>query len=226
MISSSWKETWPKKSYKTAMISGVITLGVISAFLHYFFQLIEAREGMKVDDLILAILPAKDCSEAIFIFIWSCVALATYRFVRNPMLFITFLWAYIALCLTRIITISLVPLDAPLGLIPLRDPLSNYLYGQVFITKDLFYSGHTATLFLIFLSLERKVDRLFVLLSTGIVGVLLLFQHVHYTMDVLAAPFFAYLNYFCGKSLLKTTSLYRETASVMAPEKIMEEREP
>ncbi|MCF2443745.1 hypothetical protein L0657_07240 [Dyadobacter sp. CY345] len=208
MISSIWRKTWEKKSYKTTMFSGVITLSIISFFLHPFFQAIELREGFLINDILLAILPAKDCSEAIFILIWSCVALATIRFLNNPMLFIVFLWSYALLCLTRIITIALVPLNAPAGLIPLRDPLSNYFYGQVFITKDLFYSGHTATLFLIYLCLEKKRDRLLVLLATAVVGLLLLVQHVHYSMDVLAAPFFAYFNVFCARKLLRSGKLY------------------
>ena len=191
------------------MISGFIALCIISGFLNPFFQAIEVRDGIDVNDILLSILPAKDCSEAIFILIWSCVALATIRFLNNPMLFIVFLWSYVALCLTRIITITLVPLNAPPGLIPLRDPLSNYFYGQVFITKDLFYSGHTATLFLIFLCLEKKNDKLIVLLSTGIVGLLLLVQHVHYSMDVLAAPFFAYFNVFCARKFLQSGRLYQ-----------------
>ena len=191
------------------MISGFIALCVISGFLNQFFQAIEVRDGIDVNDILLSILPAKDCSEAIFILIWSCVALATIRFLNNPMLFIVFLWSYVVLCLTRIITITLVPLNAPPGLIPLRDPLSNYFYGHVFITKDLFYSGHTATLFLIFLCLEKKNDKLIVLLSTGIVGLLLLVQHVHYSMDVLAAPFFAYFNVFCARKFLQSGRLYQ-----------------
>lgn len=191
------------------MISGFIALCVISGFLNQFFQTIEVRDGIDVNDILLSILPAKDCSEAIFILIWSCVALATIRFLNNPMLFIVFLWSYVVLCLTRIITITLVPLNAPPGLIPLRDPLSNYFYGHVFITKDLFYSGHTATLFLIFLCLEKKNDKLIVLLSTGIVGLLLLVQHVHYSMDVLAAPFFAYFNVFCARKFLQSGRLYQ-----------------
>lgn len=192
------------------MISGIIALSIIFGFFNPFFQAIEARNGMDVNDILLSILPAKDCSVAIFILIWSCVVLATVRFLYNPMLFIVFLWSYIALCLTRIITITLVPLNTPPGLIPLRDPFSNYFYGQVFITKDLFYSGHTATLFLIFLCLDKKNDKLIVLLSTGIVGLLLLVQHVHYSMDVLAAPFFAYFNVFCARKFLQSGSLYQK----------------
>ncbi|MCF0058616.1 sphingomyelin synthase family protein [Dyadobacter sp. CY356] len=223
MISSIWKEAWQKKSYKTTVVSGFLILCIISCFLNHFFQAVEVREGIVVNDILLSILPSKDCSEIIFILIWSCVGLATIRFLHNPMIFLGFLWSYVALCITRIITITLVPLNAPEGLIPLRDPLSNYFYGQVFITKDLFYSGHTATLFLIYLCLEKKNDKLFVLISTGIVGLLLLIQHVHYSMDVLAAPFFAYFNYYCAKRFLATKLLYEKEKEIVVDKEVLEE---
>jgi hypothetical protein len=224
MITHSWSKTWQKKPFKIALISGFLILCIISYFLNHFFQAIEVREGREIHDLLLIHLPAKDCSELIFILIWSCIGLATIRFISNPMLFIVFLWSYVALCLTRILTIALVPLNAPAGLIPLRDPLSNYFYGQVFITKDLFYSGHTATLFLIYLCLERKNDKRFVLLSTGIVGVLLLVQHVHYSMDVLAAPFFACFSFYLAKRFLKSEKLYENQIRTIVREDIMEEK--
>lgn len=206
------------------MISGFLILCFISYFLNHFFQAIEVRDGINIHDILLSGLPAKDCSEIIFILIWSCVGLATIRFLNSPMLFLLFLWSYVALCITRILTITLVPLNAPEGLIPLRDPLSNYFYGQIFITKDLFYSGHTATLFLIYLCLEKKNDKLFVLFSTGIVGLLLLIQHVHYSMDVLAAPFFAYFNYYCAKRFLKSRKLYESAIETVVDDEVLEER--
>ena len=99
----------------------------------------------------------------------------------------------------RMLTIMIVPLNAPADLIPLKDPLSNSFYGARFITKDLFYSGHTSTVFLFFLCLKKSMDRRFALFASGMVGILLLVQHVHYTMDVVAAPFFTYFIYRLAK---------------------------
>ncbi|MFX7751990.1 phosphatase PAP2-related protein, partial [Acinetobacter baumannii] len=91
------------------------------------------------------------------------------------------------------ITISLVPLNPPQGLIPLIDPLTNIFYGGKFISKDLFYSGHTATLFLMSLCLQKQSEKILALIASIAVAVMVLIQHVHYSIDVLAAFPFAYL---------------------------------
>jgi len=83
-------------------------------------------------------------------------------------------------------------LNPPAGLIPLIDPLSNPFYGKGFVTKDLFFSGHTSTLFVMYLCFDQKIDKYFSLVTSTIVGILVLVQHVHYTIDVLAAPIFAF----------------------------------
>lgn len=91
--------------------------------------------------------------------------------------------------------IGLISLNPPAGLIPLADPITNQFYGQRYITHDLFFSGHTTTVFLIFLCLKKKTDRIYALSASILLGILLLVQHVHYTIDVLAAPVFTYAFY-------------------------------
>ncbi len=90
-------------------------------------------------------------------------------------------------------------------LIPLRDPISNLFYGSknTYITKDLFFSGHTSTLCLIFLCLTKKEDKCKALVATFAVGIMVLLQHVHYSMDVLAAPPLTYLVYLIAKRIVK-----------------------
>ena len=105
------------------------------------------------------------------------------------------LWAYNVVTLLRMSFIGLISLNPPLGLIPLADPITNLFYGKDYITHDLFFSGHTTTVFLIFLCLKRKNDRIFALFASVSVGFLLLVQHVHYTADVVAAPVFTYAVY-------------------------------
>jgi membrane-associated phospholipid phosphatase len=104
------------------------------------------------------------------------------------------LYFLILITLIRIITISIIPLNPPIGLIVLKDPLTSLTYGGsgVFITKDLFFSGHTSNLFMFYLCLQKKRDKQFALFTSLLVGLLVLVQHVHYSIDVIGAIVFTY----------------------------------
>jgi membrane-associated phospholipid phosphatase len=63
------------------------------------------------------------------------------------------------------------------------------------VTKDLFFSGHTSSVFLLFLTIPGRTDKRLALLATAVVAFLLLVQHVHYTLDVLGGLLFAWVAY-------------------------------
>jgi len=96
--------------------------------------------------------------------------------VRKPAIFLKLLYLLIAVTIIRIITISLFPLDPPAELIPLRDPLISPTYGgkNLFVTKDLFFSGHTSNLLICFMCLQKKKDRQFALVASILDGCLVL----------------------------------------------------
>ena len=102
------------------------------------------------------------------------------------------LMSFTLLCLARMVSIVMVPLDPPDGLIKLNDPLTSLIYGgkDKFITKDLFFSGHTATMVFVCYFLPTKQERRIALGLSLVLVALLLIQHVHYSLDVAAAPFF------------------------------------
>ena len=167
----------------------------------WFFQTIERHTGPVLNDVVLDQLPPRDMSLGIFLTLWAAALLILVRARRSPAVFMLFIHGYILVSLARMLTINLFPLDPPGGLIPLIDPISNAFYGEKYITKDLFFSGHTSSIFLIFLCLRRWWDRLFALIGSLIVGGLLLVQHVHYTIDVMGAFIFTYPLYWIGKRI-------------------------
>ncbi|MEB0249607.1 phosphatase PAP2-related protein, partial [Mucilaginibacter sp. 5B2] len=80
-------------------------------------------------------------------------------------------------------------------------------YGNTVITRDLFFSGHTSTMVLIFLCLEKRNDKILGFICIVAVMVLLLVQHIHYTIDVVAAPILVYLIFLGVRKMLKLDTL-------------------
>jgi hypothetical protein len=166
---------------------------IIINLLPSFFKCIEKRtDGVVLHDWILAHLPSHDLSVPIFILIWSMGLLMMWRALYNPRVCITYIWTLNFVCIARFVTISLVKLNPPMGLVPLIDPSTSAFYGHTFITKDLFFSGHTATMVLVYLHLQKRTDKIIALVAALLLVIMLLIQHIHYTIDVLAAPVIVY----------------------------------
>ncbi|QJD94892.1 hypothetical protein HH214_02855 [Mucilaginibacter robiniae] len=192
-LKRNWKTTWQTPSLRILMLIGCFIAAILISVLPIFFQNIEKRPGIQLNDRILSHTPAYNVSIYLFLIIWSMALLTLVRAVYKPEIFIKYLWLYSAICITRMITITLIPLAPPANLMNLVDPLTGVFYGHANITKDLFYSGHVSTLLAMYYCLHKKSDKRFALLGAVVVGVLVLVQHVHYTIDVLAAPLFVFV---------------------------------
>ncbi len=188
----TWQKAWKISSFRWKLWIGLAILAAVFTALPFFFQFIESRNGYYFTDILLQWLPAVNVSVPVFFLIWSSCLILIIRIFRDPMIMLVALWTYNGVTLLRMACIAFISLNPPSGLIPLADPITNQFYGAHFITHDLFFSGHTTTVFLIFLCLKKKTDRLYALLASIVLGFLLLVQHVHYTVDVLAAPVFTY----------------------------------
>jgi PAP2 superfamily C-terminal len=199
----SWSEAWQERRFRNKTIIALLLIAIILTLLPTFFAFIEKREGMVLQDYVLDAIPAMDVSIPTFIIIWSVVLLVFYRIYQNPRLFLLIAYGFILMCLARILTISLLPLNPPTGIISLQDPIANIAYGGngIFITKDLFYSGHTGNMFLFFLCLEAKWDKIIALTASFLIGLLVLIQHIHYSIDVFAAFIFTYFIYLGAKKI-------------------------
>ena len=187
-----WKETWNTPHKKQQIVIGTMLMLIVVFIMPHFFNNIEQRKGIVLNDWLLAIIAPRNVSVAIFAIIWAMILLIIVRAMKDPSIYIVYCWAYVFVCSARLLCITLVPLDPPVGLIRLADPLTGVFYGNSVITKDLFFSGHTATLTLIFLCLKKRSDKIIAFAATVAIAFLVLVQHIHYTIDVLAAPVFAY----------------------------------
>ena len=192
-LNDSWKVTWQSRYKRWQIISGTVLMAAIIYTLPFFFAHIQKRKGAVLNDWLLARIPPHNVSVLIFALIWGMAILILIRTFKNASIYITYCWTLAFVCLVRFVTLSLVALDPPPGMVPLVDPISSLLYGNnLSITKDLFFSGHTTTMVLICLCLQKRRDKIIALIAAFAVACLLLVQHIHYTIDILASPVVVY----------------------------------
>jgi len=129
-----------------------------------------------------------------FALIYGGLIVALFYLTFHPERFMLALQAYSFMLLIRIISMYLLPLNPPENIIPLKDPFVEIFGGKTFL-KDLFFSGHTSTMFVFFLTAQRKGLKIVFLIATFLIAACVLIQHVHYSVDVLIAPFIAYSSY-------------------------------
>jgi hypothetical protein len=154
---------------------------------------VQNRPGFTPSDFLLDWLPVHDLSGWAFLVLYVLIITGVASLIRHPHQFLLTLQAYILLTLLRFITLLLVPFEAPPNIIELHDPFVQHLFYQQLITKDLFFSGHTSIVFLLALTTPSAAIRVLLYLGTVAIGGMVLIQHAHYTVDVLAAPLFAWL---------------------------------
>lgn len=166
----------------------IVVLQIFNRFVNY----VEQRPGVVLADPLLALLPPQDATWLIFALIYGALGFGVFLLARRPERLVVALQAYALLVVARMALMWVAPLDPPAGMIILRDPLVELFGENRVLTRDLFFSGHTSLLFLLALTAEGRRERALFGVSTLFVGALLLLQHVHYSLDVLAAPFMSF----------------------------------
>lgn len=191
-LKQSWKAALEDRTFVLPFIGALAVFLIFPFKADDYFQWIQQREGIQWNDPLLNILPALNVSYPIFGIIYMSVIYLLYRLLHDPKRFLWFAWAFNLETGFRFLTIYLVALNPPAGLVDLHDPLAEiFIYGEnMAITKDLFFSGHTATMvFVCFFLPTQREKRIAIILSLVLVA-LLLIQHVHYSVDIAAAPLF------------------------------------
>lgn len=201
---SHWKNYFSNVKYRIYFISALLYFSIFPWKADDFFQFIQKRPGISLNDPILDALPAQNHSYLIFGIIYLAVIFLIIRLAKDPQRFTWFAWAFNIETTFRFICIYLIPLNPPFQLIELHDPLAEiFIYGEnLAITKDLFFSGHTATMVFVCFFLTNKVEKWIAYGATGILILLLLLQHIHYSIDILGAFFFTGISIFIAKKVL------------------------
>ncbi|HEX8516957.1 MAG TPA: phosphatase PAP2-related protein [Bacteroidia bacterium] len=188
---------------KQCWLSIAFLIAVLFVFM-LFLSYNETRTGYVFNDPALELLVPADHSSLIFLVTYGMSLMGLMFAVRQPEVFTLLLLSYAVMTVIRIFTLIILPLEAPAGIIPLEDIFleSSFYAGRVNL-KDLFFSGHTAALFIFAFSFEKKILKWAFALSGMLVGLLLMSQHVHYSIDVIVAPLVSWLSVLLSSGILK-----------------------
>ena len=192
-MTDNWKAYFKQKNSLLILLATLIVLILCVSSLAKFIVYVEGRPGVVLDDPLFHRFNAVDLNIPVFALIYlSILTCMIYLAVNHPNDLIIALQTYTLLVIVRMAMMYVVPLEPPVGTIDLNDPLVFVVGTGTKITKDLFFSGHTSTLFMIFLVTHKRWLKYVYLVSTFIVGSFVILQKVHYSIDVFVAPFVAY----------------------------------
>jgi membrane-associated phospholipid phosphatase len=197
----NWKNFLKDKKNKVELIVTLLLLALMLSALTNFLYFAEKRQGVVLPDPILNLFNPIDLTWLTFVLIYISLISAIATLIKNPVRLMFAFQLYTLMIIVRIAAMYLLPLEPPEKIIILNDPFVEFFGSGQTLTKDLFFSGHTATLFILFFVSEKKIIKSVFLISTIAVAISVLLQHVHYTIDVFAAPFFVYACYLILKSI-------------------------
>lgn len=198
----AWHDALSRPGFRIKLIVVALFLAAVLTAFAAFLGFNEARPGASLSDPFLQLYHARDFTWATFGVIYTALAFAIVSLARRPWHLLVALGSYALMASVRMVMMYSTPLAPPAGIIPLADPFIEYFGTGHTILRDLFFSGHTATLFLLVLTSPTRALRTFYLVCTVLVAAFVLAQHVHYTIDVLVAPFVSFTCYVAMRKVL------------------------
>jgi len=188
----AWREAWTDTPLRVQMVTAPLLLWLVLRELSRFLVWVEHRPGARLDDPILALVSPRDATWFVFGLIYVAILLALADVWRRPRALVVGVQAYLLMIVLRMAAMYVTALDPPADMIAMTDPLIERVATGTLLTRDLFFSGHTSTVFLMFLvARDPRFKPVLLLCAAGVAAGVLL-QHVHYTVDVLVAPLFAF----------------------------------
>jgi hypothetical protein len=192
---SCWNQFWKNKTLRNEFLFTFILLLVLLYLFSNYLNYIESRQGIVLNDPVIKSFKPIDVTWFTFLLIYIGVVAAIISLSQFPERLTFAIQVYIVMVLFRIIAMYIVPLEPPASMIQLKDPVVEHIGTGIQINKDLFFSGHTATMFLLYLVSANKLLKNIYLVLTFLIAICVLIQHVHYTIDILSAPFFTFGSY-------------------------------
>jgi hypothetical protein len=192
----NWRDALSEKYFSVKYILNFAVCFSLYMLIVQFLVWNRYRPGVILHDPIQQFFTPIDFSFWIFSITYFCAVSFILYIAARPRDFYYGGRAFTLIFVMRAVFIYTLPLLPPTDTIPLHDSFMDFLVGpKNDILNDLFYSGHIADLSFFVLCCKNKSLKYFYIFSAIVVAVMLVWQHVHYTADVIASPFFAYVFY-------------------------------
>jgi hypothetical protein len=191
---------WRGKFFTVHTWVGLLVLFLASVFDLFVGRYVDSQVyGQSLHDTILDVLPVLHLSFfSTTVFLVVMLVYFLYPTIYRPE---KAGWVFLhtgLLILIRNITIALTHMPLPDGALPLVTPLP--FMGLAF-SHDLLFSGHVAMPFLGYLLYRGEKLGTFFLYTAFVMGAVVLFMHMHYSIDVWSAFFFTYGSFRIGERL-------------------------
>lgn len=189
----TWREHLSERNATAVLVVTLAALGVTLFSYSRFIAVIEQRQGVVFFDPILNAITPVNLTWPIFLVIYIAIIATVILLWSDPPRLLRLLRAYTILIGIRVACMALLPLDPPAGMILLADPIVTLFTGSASaLSRDLFFSGHVSLLCLVALMMPTRMLRYIFAALTIFIGIAVVMQHVHYTIDVVVAPLAAW----------------------------------
>ena len=159
----------------------------------YELEYSQRPTSVYVGDLLLDNLPVVDLNFIIIELAFLSIVFGTAFVFSRPRYILFSLKAVALFIVIRALFVSLTHVGIYPGSLDPGAGFLNGIYTYLNLQKGFFFSGHTGLPFLIALIFwENRRARITLVLLSSVFAVAVLLAHIHYSIDVLAAPFMAY----------------------------------
>lgn len=196
-------KAWVKdiKEHKFKICIALVLYITALIFQQIAYEYVKTAPTTEVRDIILDSIKPIDLN---FIYFWLfavvVVILLVYPLIFKPNKIHYYFGLFALLIFVRSLFIVLTHLQNPGDAVKVTFP---WIFNILNVENDLFFSGHVAVPFLGYLMIDNKLLKYFMLVSSIAFGITVLFMHIHYTIDVLAAFFITYGTYKIGNKIFK-----------------------
>ncbi|HVM77118.1 MAG TPA: phosphatase PAP2-related protein [Candidatus Paceibacterota bacterium] len=193
-----YKGFWPPER-KRSMYLGIVllVLAIIVQFTLGPFGSRHAMTAAPAGDIFLDNLPVVNLTGVIVFWTLALWVLAWCLLVTRPQYLIFGTKAIAVYIMCRAFFVSLTHIGPyPINFSPSPENIGFHFYQLWTYQGNFFFSGHTAFPFLMALIFwDEKIWRRFFLFLSFFFGLTVLLAHVHYSIDVFAAPFITYATF-------------------------------